>query len=303
MIPLHVLTYVDRPNRWPTVIRADLYARAQRYAQPTRPVRHWIVTLEDSVTAADCARWDVRTDGLVRGDDLVDASQILIDRLLMENRAYAVGERIFFRWAGCKGYQPARHAHGREQRTDLQLWGPHWPGGPVGPSRVALRWAAIFELAEERVDCVFGLDVKDSNAEQLVALGCRIGAIEPALVEAPSISKMRATYRNIWSPDLIRWNALQVRHAFAPAQGAHASSKAHAARHGVRMRGLADNPPAPEHMRMLERAETALARGDWRDAAQWILGLCKIVTRMPAGYSPSRRMRNHVIALIDALGL
>lgn len=300
--PLHILTYVDRPACWPTVIRADVYARTQRYLHPTRAVHHWIITFDGGVSAADCDRWGVQTAGVVTAEALVDAAQILIDRLLTENRAYAVGERIFFRWDGCAGYHPPQQMHGRQQPTDIQLWGPHWTGGPVGPSRNAVRWAAIFELAEERVDMAFGLNRNDANAHQLLALGCRIGVVEPALREAPSQRQVPIRYRD-WPAALLRWTALQVQHDFRRAQGAHASAKAHTVRTGVRMHSLPDAPARPEHMRLLEHAEAALARQDWRDANRWLVALCKTVCRMGAGASPSRRMRNHVLALLDTLGL
>lgn len=156
----HVLSVIHRPQYWPTVLRADVYVRAQRYLQPRKRLVHRVV--------------EVRTAG-----SLVDASRILIDRLLRTDRAYTAGERIFFRWTGCPGYQRPIRMFDRQQPTDIQLWGPHWPGGPVGPSRAALRQAVIFELAGGAVERIFGFTPADANTQQLIAMGSTIEAIEP----------------------------------------------------------------------------------------------------------------------------
>lgn len=298
----HVLSVIHRPQYWPTVLRADVYVRAQRYLQPRKRLVHRVVTFDGGVNAADCERWGVRVAEVRTAESLVDASQILIDRLLRAGRAYTAGERIFFRWAGCPGYQRPIRMFDRQQPTDIQLWGPHWPGGPVGPSRAALRQAAIFELAGGAVERIFGFTPADANTQQLIAMGSTIETIEPGLGAARPLNSDPMHTR--WRPAELRWAAMQVRQALAPANGGVAAARAHAARHGQRMRSLADDPPEPEHLSMIERAEAALTQCDWHEASDWLFRLAKSIARM--GHRDdggSRRARNLVMALLDTLGL
>lgn len=107
-----------------------------------------------------------------------------------------------------------------------------------------------------------------------------------------------------WRPAELRWATMQVRHTLAPVNGGVAAARAHVARHGQRMRSLADDPPAPEHLSMIGRAEAALTQCDWHEASDWLFRLIKAVARMGyRGDRGSRRARNLVMALLDTLGL
>ena len=301
--PKILLTFIDRPGNWPTAVRADLFARYQRSVG--QPIRHWIINRDGGLSATDCARLGIRTAGVRSYDAYIDSAQVMADRLQMTGRAYDAEGRVYLPWGGDRSYAPPTRREGRCAPSDVRLWGPHWAGGPVGPSATLIQWAAIHEHAHGSADWLFGHDAQTGLRLHAVAQALTGQAAAATVRPALHASGSHTAHPRAWDGPSARWAALQCRSALSPAQS----------RYGVRMSRAArlaripgDAPPNPAHLRLVEHAEQAIARFEWPDANGWLLGLCKTITRMQTGhantrYAPSRETRVQMLALIDALGL
>jgi hypothetical protein len=230
----------------------------------------------------------------------------MADRLQMKGHAYDAEGRIYLPWAGAEGYAPPQRSHGRRSPCDIQLWGPHWVGGPVGPSATLVQWAAIHEHANGPADWIFGYNAQATMRLQAVAQAMSgqpaATTVRRSLRKAPDRLHTRSTR---WEGRAGRWSALQCKHALVPAQSRYAMRMSQAARLA---RMPADHPPDPGHLSMVKYAEAALEDCDWREANRLLLRLCETVTRMQTGQvgpriAPSRQTRTRIIALLDALGL
>lgn len=301
--PKTILTFINHWSEWPTALRGDLLARYQRSIG--QPMRHWVITRDGGLSADDCARLGVRTAGVVPFADYVDSAQVMTDRLLMTGAAYSAEGRIYLPWDGHASYAPAQKPRGRRAPNDIQLWGPHWQDGPIGPSATLVQIAAVQEHASGCSDWIFGYQPQSILRLQAVAAALQDRPATRALQPPLRASGRHTVMPSAWTGPTARWSALQCKDALSPAQSQFGVRKSRAARLA---RMPDDHPPDPGHLSMLRRAEEALERCDWRDANQWLLGLCKTVTRMQSGQvgiraTPSRQMRTRIIALLDALGL
>lgn len=301
--PQTLLTFIDRPSAWPTALRGDLLARYHRSIG--RPIRHWIITRDAGLTAADCAQLGIRTAGVATFDDYADSAQVMADRLLMTGVAYDAGRRIYLPWVGDPSYAPPQNTRGRRSPNDIQLWGPHWTDGPVGPSATLVQIAATQDHASGCADWIFGYDTQAAMRLDAVARALRSGPATRALRPPLRAAGLHTAQPSAWTGPCARWAAMQCKTALSPAQSQYGTRQSSAARLA---RMPDDHPQDPGHLTMVKHAEAALERLDWRDANRLLLGLCKTVTRMQTGhvgtrFAPSRQMRTRIVALLDALGL
>lgn len=295
--PRTLVSFVDA-NHWPTMVRGDLYARYQRLTGGS--ARHWIVIAGGADLLGLPAHLDIACEGIFAEAEFVDSAQVMVDRLLSRSLAYSAGRRIFLPWEGAPGYSPVQQLRGRRGPFDVQLWGPHWDGGPEGPSATLLRWAAIHEVAGGPVDQVFGFTAPE--VRRASALAQALGAADVARAFQPGL-RVRYDMRDpaLWDGPRVRWTAMQVTHELRPAQ-------ADAALEHTEILRRIPLSIAERQMYAPQRAQVVQVHADlkalrWRQAVSTLMVMVRTARRMWLGHWTSRDFLRETRALVDGLGL